>query len=99
MSKKERQKIEIVKSKDVSPFRHISDDDLLAESEKYDMENYNPLENLDEKDVLIPKNKSDVITIRLTPQENYMISNLANENGLSKSSFVRMIIKRALKQK
>lgn len=98
MSKKERQKIDMIKTKDVSSLGQISDDDLLAESEKYDIENYDPLENIDKKEVLISKNKTDVITIRLTPQENHMISNLANENGLSKSSFVRMIIKRALKQ-
>lgn len=98
MSKKERKKLEIQTVKDVTGLGQISKKDLIAESIAYELNNYSPLEHLNEKEVLNPKHKSEVITIRLTTQENSLITHLADENGLSKSAFVRMVVKRALKE-
>ncbi len=99
MSKKLRQKIQVKIVNDASKLNIISKKELLTDSENYDKDNYNPLENLSEKEVLKPKNKSEVVTVRLSIQENKLISDLADENGLSKSSFIRMIVKRAIKEK
>lgn len=101
MNKKIRQPIQVKTVADASEFKQITKSELLADSEQFDKENYNPLENLSEKEIVLNKNKinkSDVITIRLTPGENQLISDLADENGLSKSAFVRMVVKKALKE-
>jgi predicted DNA binding CopG/RHH family protein len=99
MNKKRRQPIQVKTVNDASDLKQTTKDQLLADSEKFDKENYNPLNNLSDKEVLINKlNKTDVITIRLTPNENQLISDLADENGLSKSAFVRMVVKKALKE-
>jgi hypothetical protein len=99
MSKKLRQKIQVKTVNDTSRLNQTSKKELIADSNKYDKDNYNPLENLSEKEVLIPKNKSEVVTVRLSIQENKLISDLADENGLSKSAFIRMVVKRAIKEK
>jgi predicted DNA binding CopG/RHH family protein len=99
MNEKQRQPIQVKTVNDASDLKQTTKDQLLADSEKFDKENYNPLNNLSDKEVLINKlNKTDVITIRLTPNENQLISDLADENGLSKSAFVRMVVKKALKE-
>ena len=36
--------------------------------------------------MLVPQNKSEIITLRLSPQENAIIKKLAIQNGLSKSA-------------
>lgn len=99
MSKRERQKITILTPEELKGDTQMSTTELLEEHEKYDKDHYDPTANLDNKEVLIPKKRSDIITIRLTPAENQVISNLADENGLSKSAFVRMVVKNALKHK
>lgn len=76
----------------------IDKNHLLQESEAYDPANYNPLENLADKEVILNKNKTDVITLRLSSYENQRISELADENGLSKSAFIRMMVKKALRE-
>ena len=98
MSKKIRQKIQVQTISDASKLGQITKQELLSDSENYDQDNYNPIRNLSEKEMLIPTNKSEVVTIRLSPQENKLISNLADENGLSKSAFIRMVVKRAIKE-
>jgi predicted DNA binding CopG/RHH family protein len=98
MSNKTRQKIQVQTVTDASKLGQISKKELLADSEKYDADNYDPLKNLSEKEVLIPTNKSEVVTIRLSQQENKLITDLADENGLSKSAFIRMVVKRAIKE-
>ncbi|AXF55748.1 plasmid mobilization protein [Salicibibacter kimchii] len=97
MSEKGRQKINVQKPTDVNDLHQVTEEDLLSDFEKYDAENYDPLEDIDNKEVIAPSNKSEVVTVRLSPQENNMISKLAKENGLSKSSFIRMVVKRSLK--
>ncbi|WP_028308129.1 plasmid mobilization protein [Desulfitibacter alkalitolerans] len=99
MIKKPRRKINSKTVADVSTLGHISKDELLAESQLYDKDNYNPVRNLNQKVVLYPQNKTEVLTIRLTPKENALIKKLADENGLSKSAFLRMIVTKSLKQK
>lgn len=98
MNKKARQKIITQVVKDVSDLGYMTKQELLKESDQYDPENYNPIDNLDEKEVILSKNKTDVVTIRLSSQENQMISDLADENGLSKSAFIRMVVKKAIKE-
>lgn len=98
MSKEKRQKITILTPEELEGDAQISTTELLEEHEKYDKNHYNPIANLEDKEVLISKKRSNVITIRLTPAENQVISNLADENGISKSAFVRMVVKNALKQ-
>lgn len=98
MNKKPRQRINVKTLDDVSHLNQISKKELLSESERYDKDSYNPLHNLAEKEVVVSKNKSDVVTIRLSKQENKLVSDLADENGLSKSAFIRMIVKRAIKE-
>jgi len=95
---KQRQKITVFSPEELHNNTKMSEEELLKEHEKYDKEKYDPIVNLDEKEVLLPKRKSDVITIRLSPAENQAISHLADENGLSKSAFIRMVVKKALKQ-
>jgi len=97
MGEKTRQKINSVVEQDISALGRITKQELLNQSEQYDPENYNPIKNLDDKEVLINKNKTDVVTIRLSSDENRLISDLADENGLTKSAFIRMVVKRALK--
>src|SRR5690554_3349806 len=98
MNKKPRQKITTLSNQDVSKLGQITKNDLLNQSDQYDPSNYNPIENLSHKEVIINKNKSDVVTIRLSSQENQLISDLADENGLSKSAFIRMVVKKAIKE-
>lgn len=98
MSKGSRRKIEVKTLEDVTSLGQISKDELLADAEKYDKERYNPLENLEEKEVLLPENRTEVITIRLTKEENEQITRLARENGLSKSALLRMLVARSLKK-
>ncbi|KKM12410.1 hypothetical protein SY88_04540 [Clostridiales bacterium PH28_bin88] len=98
MSKGSRRKIEVKTLEDVTSLGQISKDELLADAEKYDKECYNPLENLEEKEVLLPENRTEVITIRLTKAENEQITRLARENGLSKSALLRMLVTRSLKK-
>lgn len=96
MNKAKRRQIQVKKVKDVSTLGQISKKELLADAEKYDKENYNPLGNLEDKEILTPANKTETITIRLTEQENEMIRKISAEYGLSKSAFLRMIVKRSL---
>jgi predicted DNA binding CopG/RHH family protein len=97
MNKKPRQKIITKSEKDISVLGQLTKKELLKQSDEYDPSNYNPVDTLKEKDVLLNKNKTDVVTIRLSSQENQLISELADENGLSKSAFIRMVVKKALK--
>lgn len=99
MSKKPRQKIRVLSSENLDSPAQMSQSEILEEHAKYEKENYDPTANLPDKEALIPARKSDVVTIRLTPSENQIISHLADENGLSKSAFIRMVVKNALKQK
>mgnify|MGYP000577801458 CR=1 FL=1 len=96
MNKPTRQRMKIQTLEDLSEKGKMTKSDLLSESELFDKENYNPMNNLSEKEVLINKKRSDVITLRLTSYENKLITDLADENGLSKSAFVRMVVKKAL---
>lgn len=98
MSKIQRRKIQAKTVNDVSSLGQISKEELIKDAEKYDKENYNPLETLDEKEVLVPENRTEVITIRLTQKENEQITKIARENGLSKSSLLRMLVTRSLKK-
>ncbi len=99
MSKPPRRKITAKSVQDVSQLGQISKKELLDQSEQYDKENYNPLVNLDDKEVLLPDNRTEVITIRLTEQENDKIRKIAKANGISKSALVRMLVTRSLRQK
>jgi predicted DNA binding CopG/RHH family protein len=98
MNKKQRYKILTKTEKDVSLLGKITKQEILKQSDDYDPSNYNPIDNLKDKEVLINKNKTDVVTIRLSSQENQLISELADENGLSKSAFIRMVVKKALRE-
>jgi len=98
MSRVSRRKITAKTVEDVTSLGQISKAELLADAEQYDKEKYNPLENLEEKEVLLPENRTQVITIRLTKAENEQITRLARENGLSKSALLRMLVTRSLKK-
>jgi len=97
MSETKRRTIKVKRVEDVSSLGQISDEQLLADAEKYDKDNYNPLENIEDKEILIP-NRTKVITIRLTENENEKIQKIAQENGISKSALVRMLVTRSLKK-
>jgi len=98
MSKKERRKIQVKSVQDVSSLGQITKDELLADMEKFDKENYNPLESVEDKEVLIPDHKTEIITVRLTRHEKEKLKKIAQENGLTGSALVRMIITRSLKK-
>ncbi len=98
MTKRNRQITKLKTTTDVTKLGEISKNEILEESSKYDMDNYDPLKHLSEKEMLIPKKRSEILTLRLTPQENKVITSLANENGLSKSSLIRMMLRKALKK-
>jgi predicted DNA binding CopG/RHH family protein len=98
MNKKQRHKIITKTEEDISLLGKMTKKEILKQSDEYDPSNYNPIDNLRDKDVLINKNKTDVVTIRLSSQENQLISELADENGLSKSAFIRMVVKKALRE-
>jgi predicted DNA binding CopG/RHH family protein len=98
MNKRQRHKIITKTEEDISLLGKMTKKEILKQSDEYDPSNYNPIDNLRDKDVLINKNKTDVVTIRLSSQENQLISDLADENGLSKSAFIRMVVKKALRE-
>lgn len=99
MTKKERRQINVKSVNDVSVLGQTTKEQLSKDATKYDIENYNPLENLNEKEVILPDNRTEIITIRLTRQENELIQKIARDNGLSKSSFLRMLVTRSLKKR
>jgi|GEM_PF-3070424 len=98
MTKKTRRQIDVKPMSDVSVLGQTTKEQLKNDSEKYDLENYNPLENLADKEVLLPDNRTEIITIRLTRQENELIQKRARDNGLSKSAFLRMLVTRSLRK-
>jgi predicted DNA binding CopG/RHH family protein len=98
MNKKQRYKILTKTEEDISLLGNLTKQEIIKQSDEYDPSNYNPIDHLKNKDVLINKNKTDVVTIRLSSQENQLISELADENGLSKSAFIRMVVKKALRE-
>lgn len=98
MNKRERRQINVKSVGDVSVLGQTTKEQLLEDAVKYDVDNYNPLENLSEKEVILPDNRTEVITIRLTRQENDIIQKFARDNGLSKSAFLRMLVTRSLKK-
>lgn len=98
MNKKERRKIEIKRPQEVTTLKQVAKQDLLTDAEKYDKENYDPLKNLSEKEIIVHQNKTKILTIRLSQKEDDLIKRLAEENGLSKSAFVRMLVTRSLKK-
>lgn len=98
MSKNLRRKIQVKTVRDVASLGQITNEELLADEKKYDKDNYNPLENIEEKEILIPDSRTEVITIRLTEKENEKIKKIAQENGISKSALVRMLVTRSLKK-
>ncbi|MDA8210320.1 MAG: hypothetical protein M0021_00330 [Clostridia bacterium] len=98
MSKKERRKIHVKSVQDVSNLGQITKDELLADMVKFDKDTYNPLETLEDKEVLIPDHKSEIVTIRLTRHEKELLKKIARENGLTGSALIRMIITRSLKK-
>jgi len=98
MTKKGRKQIEIKSFNDISVLGETTKEQLLKESAQYDLENYNPLTNLNEKEIIAPDNRTEIITIRLTRQENELIQKIARDNGLSKSAFLRMLVTRSLKK-
>lgn len=98
MTSRKKRLIKIETMQDITELGQISKEELLADHEKYDKDNYNPLDNLDEKEILVPANRTEVITIRLTEKENEQIAKIALENGLSKSALVRMLVTRSLKK-
>jgi len=98
MSDGQRRKIRVKTVENVSSLGQMTDEELLADAKKYDKDNYNPLENLDDKEILVPDNRTEVITIRLTEKENEKIKKIAQENGISKSALIRMLVTRSLKK-
>lgn len=97
MSNDKRKEIHIKTVDDISELGQINRADLIKESIQYDKENYYLLDHLDDKEIVSPTNKTEVITIRLTQTESENIKKVAIENGLSKSALVRMVVKRELK--
>lgn len=95
MSKKKR-KIIIQNVDDVTSLGQMTNEELMHDSVRYDSDNYDPLDNIDEKVMLVPDNKSEIITIRLTQQENDLLKRYALNNSMSKSSFVRSLVLKAL---
>ncbi len=53
---------------------------------------------MEDKEILTPDNRTEIITIRLTQKENEKIKKIAHENGISKSTLVRMLVTRSLKK-
>lgn len=98
MVKKERRKIIIENVDNATSLGQISKEELLRDSDKYEPENYNPLENIDEKVILVPDNKTEVITIRVTQQENELLKKYASRNRISKSAFLRAVVLKAIKE-
>ena len=92
---RERNKIRVKTVPDVTQLDQVTKQQILADSMEYDKDNYNPLDG--DKEILIPDNRTEVMTIRLTPKENEAIKKIAQQNGLSKSSLLRMLVTRSLK--
>lgn len=92
---RERNKIRVKTVPDVAQLDQVTKQQILADSMEYDKDNYNPLDG--DKEILIPHNRTEVMTIRLTPKENEAIKKIAQQNGLSKSSLLRMLVTRSLK--
>ena len=49
MTEKPREKVRIKRVKEVSSLGQMTDEELKADAEKFDKENYNPLENIEGK--------------------------------------------------
>lgn len=94
----QRRKIQVKSVKDVTCLGHITNEELLTDAELYDKDNYNPLEDMENKEIIVPDNRTEVITIRLTETENEKIKRIAQQNGISKSALVRMLVTRSLKK-
>ncbi len=98
MSERQKRSIKVKRVKEVSSLGQITDEELMADVQKYDKDNYNPLKNMEDKEILTPDNRTEIITIRLTQKENEKIKKIAHENGISKSTLVRMLVTRSLKK-
>ena len=91
--KRNRRKIDIEVVESVDSFGYITDKELLEESEMYEPDRYNPLESMEEKEVVIPNtNKTETITMRFTKDEYDAITTKASEKRVSKSSYIRMLL-------
>jgi len=88
-----RKKVSIEKVEKAETLGQTSNEELLKESKNYDPENYDPMEDMDKKEIIIPdNNKTEVITIRFTKQENEILKLYARKKGISKSSVIRLIL-------
>jgi len=98
--KKTRRKIPVKVVESVDSFGYVTDKELHAEFEFYEPENYNPLENIEEKEIVIPNNnKTETITMRFTKDEYDIININAKEKKVSKSTYLRMMLFNAINQK
>lgn len=98
MDKRQRRKVQVKTVPDVSEFGQITKEQLLLDSEMYDPENYNSLERIEEKVLVVPDNKTEIVTIRMNQKENDLLKQLASQNGISKSAFLRNVIIKTLKE-
>ena len=93
MKKRNKRKIEVEVVESVNKYGYIKDEELLEESAKYEPENYNPLENVEDKEIVIPNtNKTETITMRFTKDEYDSISEKALKQKISKSAYIRMVL-------
>jgi hypothetical protein len=99
MNRRPRRKVKIQSVPDVSILGDITKEELLADSERYDKDNYNPLKNANDKVMIIPEdNKTDIITLRVNQKENELLKQLSAQNRISKSALVRNIILNNIKE-
>lgn len=88
-----RKKVSIEKVEKAETLGQTSNEELLKESKNYDPENYDPMEDMDQKEIIVPdNNKTEVITMRFTKQENEILKLYARKKGISKSSVIRSIL-------
>lgn len=93
MKKRNKRKIEVEVVESVNKYGYIMDEELREESAKYEPENYNPLENIENKEIVIPNtNKTETITMRFTKDEYDSISEKALKQKISKSAYIRMVL-------
>ena len=84
----DKRKVVIKKVNNVESLGQITDEELSKLSEEYEPDNYNPLNNME--------NKGETITIRLTKSEKDKLAAYAKSKGIKKSNFIRAIILKSL---
>lgn len=86
-----RRKIKVERVTNVDELGQITNDELMELSDKYDPEHYNPLDNIEKKEI-VTDNREVVVTMRFTKEENDLLKLQAERKRISKSAFIRSVL-------